>query len=204
MDENTRQLHGSMIEIRNLRLSIHPIIARINSHNKDNKTNVNMNDIADLIWVLKRYYSLIDDFRKDLGATLDLANKILGVSWLLLPDELSSIDGDISQITPRVSTPLRGVSFTKDYERYEKVLKAFGVPEDIIKTGVLNIHWVHAKEWLSNQLHEGKHIPEGIRLDETYVEYKSTVRTKKEVDESDEENISHNSYKEYMNDRKTN
>ncbi len=81
------------------------------------------------------------------------------VGQLFISMDVKNIKTEYVTATPTVSQTATPPTFSKNYEAYAEVMRHFGVPEDHIKMGLLQIHYKHFGEYLNDMAAQGRGLP---------------------------------------------
>jgi len=138
-------------------------------------------ELADLAYVLRQSYDHHDEARKELDRISKKVAQIFYVLWASDPNAPETIKTQWCSCTPDPKIHASVPSPESDPERYKAVMKAVGIPEDIIATGLVRVGWKEFGELLTERQRAGLPLPEGIDPAKTFVEYKLGIRKRQDL-----------------------
>lgn len=134
------------------------------------RDSLDLEDLVDSAYAVKLMEVMLDTLKKKCKATRANLEYKLGQVFVTLDQK--NIKTDYCTATPTVSQTATPPTFTKDYDAYAEVMRHFGVPEDHIKGGLLQIHYKHFGAYLDDMAKQGRGLPpciEAMKKHDTYV-----------------------------------
>lgn len=146
------------------------------------KTRGDLKDLADTALVLRESEKYANGSRKELGKLLRKICTLYTTLWASDPSSDLTVSTEwCSSCEPdprrRVSEPKPSVDGDEN-ERYKRALRHFGVPESAIDTEVLRLSHNDFGDYLTRMARSGEEIPEDIRDEWSYTEYRLKIRAR--------------------------
>jgi len=143
-------------------------------------------DLVDIGFFCREMENMFNELRKEVKARKELCGSI--AAYNLTRDAVQdptirmAIEGKYATGTPDVK--MQAALPRKDSDEYFKFCKQLGVPEEIIRQGILKLDWDAVTNFCTERLADGLPIPDG--LGKKYPQYVMQYRRKGQTD--DEEN----------------
>lgn len=140
-------------------------------------------ELADIGFQFKWFAQVFKDIGTESDKLSSLAQKIACMKWLGLPetsrpDVIVDPDGNyraFTDLTMSANIPSR----SKDPEAYDAFMEWIGVPEPLIGTELVRVHWPTFKKTFTKLVSEGKPLPPGIDPEKTHAHYQLRYRDTK-------------------------
>lgn len=177
-------LHSRVLEIYSLAKTLHEEgfskLARLRS---DLAKEPNLNDIVDVVAVLKKIESRLKDSKQEVAKALSQLQK--GACMLYLAEgrlgETITTEWVTANPNPRTQPkiPERGT------DAYQKLCEHFGVPQALIDSATFRPHWPSLVEYCTEQEAALKPLPPGINPNDVTTEYTVVCRFRNSADVDD-------------------
>jgi len=141
---------------------------------------LNNEELCDFGFICRELENIFDELRKEVKARKDLCGQI--ISYRLIQNSLSDpsikmqVDGQLASGIPDVKMQA-GIP-NKFTEEYYQLTDYFGVSRKVAESGILKLDWKMVIEFLTQQMNDGKKIPEGFG--KQYPLYTTTYKKRKE------------------------
>lgn len=133
-------------------------------------------ELADLAYVLKETAGLIKGLRVENDKLGTLVAKLFFLLYAADPSTEKRVRTQWCSAEPDPKTHASIPKPDTDPQRYAEVMRALGVPEDIIQTGALRLSWEQYAEYCTRLVRDGKPIPGQVDPRSSYVEHRVSVR----------------------------
>lgn len=140
-----------------------------------------LDELADLAYVLRTLYDHVDESRKEIKRMQALVAKLFYVLWATDPTSPETVKTKWCTCSPDPKTQAAVPSPDKEPERYALVMRELGIPEDIIKLGIIRVGWEEFGELLTARSRAGLPTLPGIDLAKTYTEHRLTIRKRTDL-----------------------
>ena len=136
-------------------------------------------DLCDFGFLCRELEKTFDELRKEVKARKELCGQIiayrLAQAALSDPTIKMSVQGQFASGSPDMKMQ---AALPKKYTpEYYQLTDYFNVPRKVAETGVLKLDWKKCTEFLTEQMQDGKKIPEGFGRQ--YPVYTTTYRKRK-------------------------
>jgi hypothetical protein len=140
-----------------------------------------LENLADLVYVLRESEKLLDSLRKEVSRRYEEAQHAACVAFTQAPPEEFKVDAEYVTGMPDPKKAIPNIKREGNEEVYDRFLREVLKVQDesVIASGSIVIHYVHFREWLTNQLRSGVNIPEEL-LPKSYTEYNFKVTKRRE------------------------
>ena len=148
-------------------------------------TCTDLGELTDYAYALRDASKLLEDSAKDARKAQKRASDITCILWV----QHSAADASFpDKIKTEHCTGTPQVKFAGRVPRpgtpeYDELLAFMGMPEGLIKSGVMRTHWPSFVDYLTRLAEEGKPLPPGVDPETTYPVYELRLRKGKCVDE---------------------
>lgn len=141
-------------------------------------------ELVDCSLVLRQVAQLADDLRKEAEGTQRLLDKVCCAVWVrehqndtrAKPD---GIAGTLGKGHPQVK--MVSVLPKKRTDEYRALMKHIGVPEKLVESGLVSVHWPSMQDMLMERAASGAPMPPGINPDKTYPDFRMDVRSRTDL-----------------------
>lgn len=150
---------------------------------------VEMNEQADLSYVLREVGKLLDDLKKEVEKASKQATALACADWMkqVRDGEFSSekIKTEYVTATPDIKVGCSLPKLSTDPDNYYELMDFLGIPREVSEKDFIRIHWPNFVEFISKLQQEGRPIPPGIDKEKTFNFYKLEMRRRKGILEND-------------------
>jgi hypothetical protein len=141
-----------------------------------------ISDLVDTVYALREAHKYSDDARKEIERIRFLAAKF--ACLYCFEHAHDKINTNWCTGTPKETLTFNyPAKRYKDAERYDTLMKALGIPEEVYTQELVRIHWPNFQEYCQKLLAVGKNPPCGIKIDDSNETYDFTIKKKREIDE---------------------
>ena len=172
MEQKAKQLFSL---VRTMHEQVYPVLNRL--HEETKTAPATQTSAVDLAYAMREISALADSVRKEAEKVNKLATKIACALWVK-QESTDPIRTEYCTATPRIGAICALPTLKKDPEGYVKLCAFFGIDETEAKADTFRPHWPTMVERLSDMLANGEPVPEGIDPQQTYPDYKLTIRKK--------------------------
>lgn len=149
-------------------------------------TTPDLAEQVDAAYAMRETAKLLDDTRKDASRLCETASKI-ACAIAIKSGSADTIRTEYVSATPKMDMAPAVPNRRRDPEQYRAFCAAVGIPEALVNVDenasqVFELHWPGLVSHFTALMEEGKPLPPGVRLDQTYPVYKLSMRGRKEVD----------------------
>ena len=147
-------------------------------------------NMTDAIYALRESYNLLDNLRKAVNkqhkelqtAACTLYMQLDPVQQSQL-NEAGRVEGEFATGKPSTKTTVATLKRSKSPELYDRFCReVLGVTnEHLIETGAIEAHYVYFSEWVTQQLADGKVLPDVMNQIKQYNELEFGVIKKKAI-----------------------
>lgn len=141
--------------------------------------NESIEDLVDVGALLRRVSALADDVRKEADGAQRLVDRVACAQWVR--DHQNDVNpgpirGRLAVGSPKVAMVATLPHRSSDPEAYESLLRHIGVSEEVIRAGLVSLHWPTVQEWLSELCAAGSPLPPGIDVSKTHPDFRVDTR----------------------------
>lgn len=139
-------------------------------------------DLVDCGFLFREIAAVCDEIRKDANARQETVNRTLARKLLeKWAESMGTTDlkcrGEYATGTAKAKSTLVPISKGKDPEAYDRFMAACGVPEHLIKAGILKIHVPSLSKYDETLIEAGDQLPKEMenateRLDTPTMQYR--------------------------------
>lgn len=146
------------------------------------RKSTDLSEMADTAFVLKEVAALADHIRKECNRELALLSQIFTAMWAMSPEvDGKAVSTDYCTVYPDPVKRAAIPSFTKSPDEYALLMRDIGIPENVIKDGLVMLHWDRYGDYLTNLERTGAPPIEGSRAQRLYTEFRLRIRRKRGV-----------------------
>ena len=175
--EIIKEFVGVKDEVQSLYNLVYGFLAKNNELLKSKK--LNNEELCDFGFFCRELEKLFDELRKEAKARKELAGQIIAYrraqASLSDPTIKLQVQGQFATGSPDVK--MEAALPKKFTDEYYQLTDHFGVPRKVAETGVLRLDWKMCTEFLTQQMNDGKKIPEGFG--KQYPRYTTVYRKRK-------------------------
>ena len=138
-------------------------------------------ELVDLIYALREAYGYADELRKELEKLRKLCARVAVVhcdSQMIEKVKTEYCTGTPKE-TSTYNYPARRI---QDPERFDTLMAALGIPQDVYTQELVRIHWPEFQAYCQRLLEEGKNPPAGIDPADSNPVYDFSIRKRKEIE----------------------
>jgi hypothetical protein len=157
-------------------------IIRVKSSVEGSGPSVTDEELVDVIHLLKVLAEQADTIRKEAERLKGTTERVVCMRWVTNPNATEIIRGKVASGSPYVSQRAAIPHPTNEPEAYQAMMKAFKVPDDVVQTGLLDLHWKRFQEYVTRLTAEGKPLPAGVDPNRTTPVFKVATRALRSVD----------------------
>lgn len=143
------------------------------------KRTGDLEELADLGYVLRETTSMLHDCELQLKRVQELCAKIFTALWALSQDGPDRIETEWCSATPNPVTRARELKMKTDPDRYRSVMAELGLPQELIETGLFRLGYDELASTLTEMAKRGQRLPSG--LDQTWTEHRLNIRSKRKL-----------------------
>jgi hypothetical protein len=118
-----------------------------------------LEDLADLRFVTWHLERLGADIKKKLASLDRVVVQVLVLRWANSSLNGDPIRTDYATFSPSLTAVPNLPSHKNDPEKYNECLRAMGVPDEVIDTEAVKIHWPALQNYVEQLASEGKPLP---------------------------------------------
>ena len=147
-------------------------------------SDLTQGDRADAAYAMREISRVVADIRKEADRIKRLLDQVMCVVWTTNceTDDSTprSIHGEVAIATPNVKMGVTLPTKNTDPENYRTLMQHFGFSDELIEADAVRTHWPGMVQYMTNLMEEGKPLPPGVRPDQTYPIYNTTIRKRPE------------------------
>lgn len=178
MRELTEKLARAYEEVCSHHISVYRTLSKVRG--TASTGSLELEELLDLAFLCRAVEETLTDLRKESSSLLEHLSQIACLAWtqkhINNPTGASTIRGDLCSGSPKtktmVSVPRRGS------DHYERFLRYFGVPEQMIEGDTMRPYWPGLVDHITELVANGATLPPGCDPRRTYTLYKLTMRSK--------------------------
>ena len=173
LTETVKQLHDEILNVYNkvcgVMMEITPPIKSKDLSNED---------MVDIGYLLRETENMLNEMRKEVKVRKELCGSLIAYNRtkdaVADPSINMKVTGKIATGTPDVK--MQAALPKKGTPEYLQFCDHLGVPRSVAEAGVLKLDWNQVTEFCTQQLADGKSIPQG--LGKKYPQYVTVYRKK--------------------------
>lgn len=149
----------------------------LQSLTKDLSTTGDVEELTDAVYATREVMRFAEDLLKETRRLNTRTQQMACAVWAKMPDPPERIVTDYCSGTPDIkmsaNLPKRD---TAEYHQFMTHIGVKNVEDDLVRP-----HWPSVKEYISDLTSQGRPLPPGVDLDETFPVYTLSVRRKADV-----------------------
>jgi hypothetical protein len=146
-----------------------------------------LTDMVNFIYVIREISRLADDIRKEADGISRIFENLACATYVAShqndPERSDPIRASLATGTPNLKIGINVPNERLEPERYFKLMKFFGISEEQLESRVVKAYWPGLCEQISKLAEEGKPLPPGISVENTYPTYSVTIKMIQNLDE---------------------
>jgi len=182
MKSSTKQILDGIqaySKIKQLYLDQYTMISHLRDDLRAHKFE--LDEMVNIIFILRNISKFADDLRKECDGIGHMFENVLCALYIT-QNKTEPIRTALATGTPTVNLGVKMPNKKKDPEAFDKFIKFFNVSAEAVDSKIVKPYWPGICEKISQMSEEGKPLPPGISVDDTYPTYKVRLIAYQELD----------------------
>ena len=141
-----------------------------------------LDEMVNIIYVTREMSNIANDIRKEIDGIKHIFENVACAVYVTR-NETSPIRASLATGSPIISLGVKVPNRKKEPERFQMLMDFFGVSPNLSDTNVVKPHWPGICEQISILAEEGKPLPPGISVEDTYPTYGMRIGAVRDIDE---------------------
>jgi len=139
-------------------------------------------DMVNFIYVMREISKFADDLRKEADGIGHMIENAVCVVYVT-QNNVGPIRASLATGTPDLKMGVKIPNQKREPEKFQELMNFFKIPAKVVTARIVRPYWPGLCEYVSMLAEEGKPLPPGINLSDTYSTYKVIVKTYQNLDE---------------------